>query len=209
MNERNEDGSYANPMRQQADDINHEALESTQRMRRMAEDTREVGAETLKNLDDQGQKLDHINDDLNKMRANVKEGEDQLHQMEKCCGCCVCPWNRPPSVKTEYAGKWGDSTRGTSAATNATISSHNNRGQTKERGEFKKVFEDDDKETEMEENLDAVTDILGDLKAQATAMNDELVRQDGVLTTIDGKMDANDARVQAATARTGRLIEKN
>ena len=46
-----------------------------------------------------------------------------------------------------------------------------------ERVEFKKIMQGDEREDEMEENLDAVMDILGDLKAQSTAMGEELDRQ--------------------------------
>lgn len=198
-----------NPYQEQTNAVMDESVDATRRIRQMAEESRQVGADTLQNLDDQGQKLDQINTNMNTIRDNVKSGERQLHEMEKCCGLCICPWNRAPSVRKEYAGKWGENEKRSMSASNAANRAINdNRSQDKEKGNFKKVFEGDDREDEMEENLDAVGDILGDLKAQATAMNDELVRQDDVIETIGSKMEDNNSRIESATKRTNVLIKK-
>lgn len=194
----------------QIDSTMDESLASTRRIRQMAEESKQVGAETLQNLDDQGQKLDQINNNMNRIRDNVKKGEKDLHEMEKCCGLCVCPWNRPATFKKEYAGTWGSTNAPVSASRQADRAIASNRLEGKDgRGNFQKIVEGDAREDEMEENLDAVGDILGDLKAQANAMNDELVRQDGVINTIDEKMTENDRRIQAASRRTDKLIKRN
>jgi hypothetical protein len=35
-----------------------------------------------------------VEEGLDQINADMKEAEKNLTGMEKCCGMCVCPWNR-------------------------------------------------------------------------------------------------------------------
>merc|ERR1712137_332655 len=96
-------------MQAQTDDITDESLDTTRRIRQMAEESRQMGAETLNQLDEQGRTLNKIEKNLDKINEDVQEGEKSLAEMEKCCGLCVCPWNRPKplSSSAKYKGTWG------------------------------------------------------------------------------------------------------
>ena len=43
--------------------------------------------------------MDNINRDM-------KEAEKHLTQLEKCCGCCTCPWTQKPKP-VEDQGAYG------------------------------------------------------------------------------------------------------
>eukprot|EP00128_Syssomonas_multiformis_P001889 Colp12_sorted_trinity150504_noHs@16752 len=148
-------------MMEKADQTTDESLESTRRMRQMAEESRQMGANTLATLDEQGKQLDRVEKDLDKINADMKMAEKELHQMEKCCGLCVCPWNKPKKVQENevFSEK---------SKTGNVISKQpgpQKKGDKPEGAMIKRVT-NDAREDEMEENLEMVGDILGDLKAQ-------------------------------------------
>lgn len=45
-------------------------------------------------LDEQGERLDHIEEELEDINANVKEAEENLTKMERFCGLCLCSCRR-------------------------------------------------------------------------------------------------------------------
>jgi hypothetical protein len=55
-------------------------------MRRLAEETRDVGAKTLQELDEQGDQLRKTNAELNEIDADLKAAEKTLTQV-----CCCLP----------------------------------------------------------------------------------------------------------------------
>jgi chromosome segregation ATPase len=83
---------------QRIDEVTDETLDSTRRMVRMAEETNQIGVETLVTLNEQGEKLDNIERRLDEMNVDLKKTEKNLREMEKCCGCIPCPCGGPKSV---------------------------------------------------------------------------------------------------------------
>lgn len=51
-----------------------------------------------------------------------------------------------------------------------------------------------------------VDSIMGNLKAQAQAMSDEIDAQDEIIDGIQGKMESNNQRVKKASERTTALL---
>ena len=45
---------------------------------------------TLMALDDQGEQLDRVEENLDKINVDMREAERNLTGLEKCCGLCVC-----------------------------------------------------------------------------------------------------------------------
>lgn len=53
-----------------------------------------MGIRTLVALDEQGEQLDRVEENLDQINVDMKEAERNLTGLEKCCGLCVCPWRR-------------------------------------------------------------------------------------------------------------------
>eukprot|EP00127_Corallochytrium_limacisporum_P004538 Clim_evm8s167 gene=Clim_evmTU8s167 len=203
-------------MLQQANEVTDESLASTRRMKNYAEQSRKVGAETLVTLDQQGEQLNRVDGDLDQINQNMRAAEAELTQMEKCCGCCTCPWNRRKNIEDskKYRKAYGPE-RGQAA--NGVVNEQP-AGQpplanpsTAETGENGKVnyikrITNDEREEEMNENVGAVHEILGDLKAQAKDMGTELDRQNHQIDKINKKTEVSGARVQNANVRANVLL---
>ena len=82
-------------------------------MVKMMDESNAVGVETLVQLDQQGEQIRRIDEwvneiiwkwqtsnlgesfrNMDKMGKDMGEAESNLHNMEKCCGLCVMPWNK-------------------------------------------------------------------------------------------------------------------
>jgi len=68
-----------------------DSLESTRRMLALCEESKEAGIKTLVMLDDQGEQMERVEGGLDTINQDMKEAEDHLRGMEKCCGLCVLP----------------------------------------------------------------------------------------------------------------------
>lgn len=85
-------GSEVDQLKLKCDTITDDSLESTRRMLKLVEDSKEAGIRTLVALDEQGEQIDKIDEDMDKIRADMIEAEKALSGMEKCCQCpCSCP----------------------------------------------------------------------------------------------------------------------
>ena len=40
------------------------------------------------------EQLDRIDEGMDQINQDMKEAEKNLTGMDKCCGLCVCPWNK-------------------------------------------------------------------------------------------------------------------
>jgi len=40
------------------------------------------------------EQLDRIEEGMDQINKDMKQAEKNLEGLEKCCGLCVCPWNR-------------------------------------------------------------------------------------------------------------------
>lgn len=53
------------------------------------------------------EQLERCEGALDTINQDMKEAEDHLKGMEKCCGLCVLPWNKTDDFeKTEFAKAW-------------------------------------------------------------------------------------------------------
>ena len=69
------------------------------------QETEDTGARTMEMLDEQGEQLNRIEDGMDTINKDMKEAEKHLTQLEKCCGCCTCPWQKV--VPVEDKGAYG------------------------------------------------------------------------------------------------------
>ncbi|CAH3025524.1 unnamed protein product [Porites evermanni] len=89
-------------MQMRGDELTDQNFGSSKRLFQVNEISQEVGIRTLVALDEQGEQLDRVEENLDQINADMKEAERNLTSLEKCCGLCVCPWRRRKNFeKTE------------------------------------------------------------------------------------------------------------
>lgn len=202
-----------------ANAVTDESLESTRRMLQMAEESKQTGVNTMVMLDQQGEQLRNVEEGLDQINQDMKQAEKNLTDLSKCCGLCVCPCDRVTSIEhdSRYKRTWG--TGGGDAEGNADGSGVVSRqpsgvrngqaGQVNAQapsGPYIKRITNDAREDEMEENLDAVGSIIGNLKNMAVDMGNEIDKQNKQIDRINDKADMNKVRIDEANQRANKLI---
>lgn len=76
---------------QQIDQTTDQTLAATRRILQTAEETNQIGVDTLVTLNEQGEKLDHVEQRLDEINVDLKRTDRNLSEIEKCCGCIACP----------------------------------------------------------------------------------------------------------------------
>jgi len=147
-------------LREKCDTLTDDSLESTRRMLKLVEDSKEAGIRTLVALDEQGEQIDRIDEDMDKIRADMIEAEKALSGMEKCSTCCdncLC-FGKKNEYKEEEDDSWkegGDSSQPVVRAPN---------GMPLAGGPLVAKITKDSREDEMEENMQQVNSMIGNLK---------------------------------------------
>lgn len=49
-------------------------------------------------LDEQGEQLDRVEENLDQINVDMREAERNLTGLEKCCGLCVCGLRYVPAI---------------------------------------------------------------------------------------------------------------
>lgn len=177
-----------------------ESLESTRRMVALAEASKEAGIKTLVELDDQAEKLEHIEDGMDSIHEDMLAGEKALAALEACCGICVLPWQQRDSKFDDTA--WKD--EGPVAGGNQP---QRNMGDgIMIGGNYITRITDDDREKEMEENIDNVSNMVGNLRNMAIDAGQEIDNQNHLIDRINKKAEANKSRVKDANERATNML---
>ncbi|XP_028251672.1 synaptosome associated protein 23.1 isoform X2 [Parambassis ranga] len=207
-------------MTMRANQVTDESLESTRRMLQMAEESKQTGVNTMVMLDHQGEQLRRVEEDMDKINQDMRQAEKNLTDLSKCCGLCVCPCDRVTSIENDsrYKQTWGIGGGGGEVDTNGVkvVSSQPSgvrNGQAAQTnaaapsGPYIKRITNDAREDEMEENLDAVGSIIGNLKTMAMDMGNEIDKQNTQIDRITGKTDMTKVRIDEANQRANKLIK--
>ena len=135
------------------------------------------------------EQLERVEEGLDGMHSEMKTAEKHLTGMEKWCGLCVCPWNRTSRVR-DTDGTWKNPLRKDSNAGNVVNSQPKGSAvpDAARGGPYIQRINDDAREDEMEDNMQAVGSVLGNLKNMAADMGDEISRQNKQLERIDRKV---------------------
>jgi len=138
----------------------------------------------------------------------MRQAEEQLNNLEKCCGCCVCPWNRAknPEKGKKYQKTWN---KGSEAVTTEPKSNGNTMQQNGTNGgqvSMIKRVTNDEREDEMEENLQQVSGLVSNLKNMALDMGTELDKQNRQIERITDKAEMNQGRIQGANKRAENIL---
>ncbi|XP_039270624.1 synaptosomal-associated protein 25-like [Styela clava] len=199
-------GELAN-MQMRANQITDESLESTRRMVGLMEETQDAGIRTLVMLDEQGEQLDRIDEGMDQINQDMKQAEKNLEGLEKCCGLCVCPWNRAKNFEKgdEYKKAFSkNQDKVVSDQPGARIQDERTMAQVG--GGYVKRVTNDAREDEMEENLTQVAGVIGNLKHMALDMGNEISSQNNQIDRINAKADANKGRIDSANQRAAKIL---
>lgn len=193
-------------MAQRANQVTNESVEATYRMKNMMEEATSAGVQTLVMLDEQGEQLNRIEDGMDQINSDMKKAEENLTNLEKCCGCCVCPWNKPKSPESgeKYKKTWSKTNHDviTNQPGDSIAVQNHMRGNN---GMIKRITNDDREDT-MEENLQQVGGLLGNLKNMAMDMGQELDKQNEQIGRITDKAEMNQDRIHIANERANKIL---
>ncbi|KRY19419.1 Synaptosomal-associated protein 25, partial [Trichinella patagoniensis] len=169
-----------------------ESLESTRRMLAMCEEQ----------LERTEQGLDTIN-------ADMKEAEEHLKGMEKCCGLCILPCFRVDDFEKnpEYANTWKKDDDGGVISDQPRITVGDS-GAVGVSGGYITRITNDAREDEMDENIQQVSNMVGNLRNMAIDMGTEIGNQNRQLDRIEQKALSNQDRISAANQRATKIISK-
>ncbi|CAF1287780.1 unnamed protein product [Adineta steineri] len=185
----------------------HESLESTRRMLTLCEDSKEAGIRTLVMLDEQGEQLDAIDSGMDRINAEMRDAEKNLEGLEKCCGLCVLPWNRSKNVEKSaaYSKTFKNNEDGkVNASGPRQVVAPNGVGPGS--GYVQRIT-NDAREGEMEDNLQQVSTMIGNLRNMACDMGNEIENQNSQIDRIKSKTDISQVRIEGANKRAKTLLK--
>ncbi|CAF0720075.1 unnamed protein product [Rotaria sp. Silwood1] len=191
----------------QMNQTTNESLESTRRMLGFCEESKEAGIRTLVMLDEQGEQLDAIDSGMDRINAEMRDAEKNLEGLEKCCGLCVLPWKRTKNIEKSaaYSKTFKNNEDGkVNASGPRQIVTQNGVGPGS--GYIQRIT-NDAREDEMEENLQQVSTMIGNLRNMACDMGNEISNQNNQIERIKGKTDISQSRIEGANKRAKTLLK--
>jgi synaptosomal-associated protein 25 len=186
-----------------ANKITDDSLESTRRMITLCEESKEAGIKTLVALDDQGEQLEKIDSGMDSIHADMQIAEKALKGMELFCGIFPKFWKKSNEFKEDDA-IWKNGEDGGAGGGGPPPQGMAAMGPT---GGYVAKITNDDREEEMEENMQQVSTMIGNLRNMATDMGTEVGNQNAQLDRINMKGASNESRVKMANDRAGRLLK--
>ena len=174
-----------------------ETLESTRRMVEMCSEAKDAGIKTLVALDDQGEQLDKIEGGMDQINSDMGLAEKALKGMDMAFGIIPKFWKKNEGFK-EDKEVWGE--------VKATVGAAKTEGVEIREGAYVAKITNDDREEEMEENMQLVSTMIGNLRNMAIDMGSEVSNQNEQLNEISIKATSSEVRVKHANERAGKLL---
>ncbi|CAF1550234.1 unnamed protein product [Adineta steineri] len=172
----------------------------------LASETQDVGINTMIMLDEQGEKLNKIEEGLDNIDYGMDEAERNLNNLEKCCGLCVLPWKRVRRTHRPFT----NSSTTISSDTSSPKTTEPKLRMAGEEGMPSKGYvtriTNDDREEEMDDNLQLVGSFIGNLKNMALDMGDTITNQSKQIDVISKKAEDGTERVENGIKRTNKLL---
>ncbi|XP_075042872.1 synaptosomal-associated protein 25-like isoform X2 [Mixophyes fleayi] len=184
------------------DQVTDESLNITRRMVQLVEESKDAGIRTLVMLDEQGEQLERVDKGLNQINQDMREAEKNLTDMGKCCGLCSC--DRLVNSST-YRAAWGKSNDEVISAQPSHIADERERMRMS--GRYIRRVTKDSREDEMEENLNQVGSILGNLRSMALDVGNEIDIQNKQVDKIMEKVVVNEDRIQEANNKAKKILK--
>ena len=156
-------------------------------MRQLCEDSKEAGIRTLVALDEQGEQLDRVEEDMDKINTDMKEAEKALSGMEQCCGLFTCPCGKAKEFQ-EDESTWKGTDDGKVVGGQPVRTVDDRGGGGAMVGSYIARVTKDDREDEMEENMQDVNNMIGNLRNMAIDMGSEIGAQNQQISRINQKV---------------------
>uniref|UniRef100_A0A667YZ25 Multifunctional fusion protein n=2 Tax=Euacanthomorphacea TaxID=123369 RepID=A0A667YZ25_9TELE len=190
-----------------ADQIADESLESTRRMlalveeRKPSKQTSQIHFTALMPLSSPEQLDRRIEEGMDQINKDMKDAEKNLNNLGQFCGLCTCPCN-----KIKGGGQaWGGNQDGVvNSQPGARVVDE--REQMAISGGFIRRVTNDARENEMDENLEQVGGIIGNLRHMALDMGQEIDTQNRQIDRIMEKADSNKTRIDEANQRATKML---
>ncbi|KAI5610896.1 synaptosomal-associated protein 25-B, partial [Silurus asotus] len=190
------------------------SLESTRRMLQLVEESKDAGIRTLVMLDEQGEQLERIEEGMDQINKDMKEAEKNLTDLGNLCGLCPCPCNKCANIFVqsvfivsrlkERGQNWGNNQDGVVSSQPARVVDE--REQMAISGGFIRRVANDERENEMDENLEQVGSIIGNLRHMALDMGNEIDTQNRQIDRIMDMADSNKTRIDEANQRATKML---
>uniref|UniRef100_A0A3Q2ZHX6 Multifunctional fusion protein n=1 Tax=Kryptolebias marmoratus TaxID=37003 RepID=A0A3Q2ZHX6_KRYMA len=163
--------------------------------------SKDAGIRTLVMLDEQGEQLERIEEGMDQINKDMMDAEKNLNNLGQFCGLCTCPCN-----KIKGGGQaWGGNQDGVvNSQPGARVVDE--REQMAISGGFIRRVTDDARENEMDENLEQVGGIIGNLRHMALDMGQEIDTQNRQIERIMEKADSNKTRIDEANQRATKML---
>jgi synaptosomal-associated protein 23/synaptosomal-associated protein 25 len=199
-------------MRSEADRVTNESLAVTRRIHRLGLECVATAAATLSELERQGRQLEGIETRLDGINGDCKKVEKMLHKMEKTWGLFVLPWKRHRKFE-KTVSRDVEETKPRKDDDIGVKSARGN-GATAARPHDQPVLRmqrvlGDAREDEMEQNLQAMCQLVGVMREQALTMGGVLDEQNEQIPRIMGKVDSNEVHVRCVNDRTVELLNSS
>ncbi|OUC46987.1 SNAP-25 family protein [Trichinella nativa] len=155
------------------------------------------------------EQLERTEQGLDTINADMKEAEEHLKGMEKCCGLCILPCFRVDDFEKnpEYANTWKKDDDGGVISDQPRITVGDS-GAVGVSGGYITRITNDAREDEMDENIQQVSNMVGNLRNMAIDMGTEIANQNRQLDRIEQKALSNQDRISAANQRATKIISK-
>uniref|UniRef100_A0A3B5BIH0 Multifunctional fusion protein n=1 Tax=Stegastes partitus TaxID=144197 RepID=A0A3B5BIH0_9TELE len=142
-----------------------------------------------------------IEEGMDQINKDMKDAEKNLNNLGQFCGLCSCPCN-----KIKGGGQaWGANQDGVvNSQPGARVVDE--REQMAISGGFIRRVTDDARENEMDENLEQVGGIIGNLRHMALDMGQEIDTQNRQIDRIMEKADSNKTRIDEANQRATKML---
>ena len=166
----------------------------------------------------QGEQLDHIENNLDDIAFGIGKAENNLDEMNKCCGLFTLPWkrwkkfDRTAAYKDAYDAKRvakrekaaAEEAEKAAAATQRPTA----KGATQQQqGPYVQRVMNDSREDEMEDNLKAVADGMEMLKGMALDFGATIDKQNAQIDNITAKGEANEIGLAQNQHRMDRMLK--
>uniref|UniRef100_A0A3P9NS34 Multifunctional fusion protein n=1 Tax=Poecilia reticulata TaxID=8081 RepID=A0A3P9NS34_POERE len=148
-----------------------------------------------------GEQLERIEEGMDQINKDMMDAEKNLNNLGQFCGLCSCPCN-----KIKGGGQaWGANQDGVvNSQPGARVVDE--REQMAISGGFIRRVTDDARENEMDENLEQVGGIIGNLRHMALDMGQEIDTQNRQIERIMEKADSNKTRIDEANQRATKML---
>lgn len=176
-----------------------ETLESTRRMREMCAEAKDLGMKSLIALDDQEEQIDKFEEAVDGINQDMALAEKALKAMDMACfGLIPRFWVKDKGFKEDDA-IWGEAKLVGAAAPAPATELRD--------GAFVATILCDAREEEMEENMEQVSAMVGNIRNMANDMNTAVQRQNQTLDRINDKAGSDIVRVKMANERAAALMK--